>query len=81
MSTHPITLFAMLQAVAFFVVLVRLGTRASLLCLASLAVTWVAVLVLVSGHVEASNHALWVVPALWLAVAAVLASRHKRLEN
>jgi uncharacterized membrane protein len=59
-------IFALFQLAVLVAVLLLWSKRAAGLCLASMSLAWAVVLTLVSGHLVAGWHLLWVVPAAWL---------------
>lgn len=61
-------IFALFQLAVLVAVLFLWSQRAAGMCLTSMSLAWAVALTLVSGHLVAGWHLLWVVPAAWLFV-------------
>jgi hypothetical protein len=56
------------QVAVLAAVLLLWSSKAATLCLASISIAWGAALTLVSAHLQAGGHLLWIVPAAWVPV-------------
>jgi hypothetical protein len=68
-------LMPILQAAVLLLVLLKWSKVAAAICLSTFAIAWLVAATLVSAHVAAAAHLLWLVPAAWI---AALALRRKR---